>query len=277
MADQKTAAGGIHEGYADVNGVHLFYRIYGDPGQGTPLVLLHGGFGLVEMFGELIPSLAHGRAVIGVDLQGHGRTADVDRPLSFESMADDIAALIQHLGLPRADVLGYSLGGGAAIQTAIRHPDVVRKLVIVSAPVKRQGWLPDVLENMAQMTPEAAAMMKDSPMQQAYAAVAPRPEDFPRLAGKTGDLLRRPYDYSTDFARIPMPALLVFGDADSVRLAHAVEMFELLGGNQRDAGWDGSGMVESRLAILPGTSHYNTFQSPLLPGLVLSFLDAPGS
>ncbi len=256
--------------YASVNGLNMYYETYG---TGQPLVLLHGGFGSSEMFGEALPQLAASRQVIAAHLQGHGRTADIDRPLSFEAMADDVAALIRQLGLGKADIMGYSLGGGVGWQAAIRHPEVVRKLVAVSAPVKRSGWYPEVLAGMAQMGPEAAEAMKPSPMYQLHARIAPRPEEFPMLLGKLGQLLRQEYDWSPDVARIQAPVMVVTGDADSVRPAHAVEIFELLGGGKRDAGWDGSGMPRSRLAILPGATHYDIFASPTLASVVTLFLD----
>ncbi len=259
--------------YAAVNGISLYYATYGS--GGVPLVLLHGGVGAIEMFGPVMPQLTEGRQVIGVDLQAHGRTADIDRPLSYETMADDIGGLIQRLGLPRVDVIGYSLGGGVALQTAIRHPDLVRKLVLVSTPCKRQGWYPEVLAGMAQMGPGAAEPMKQTPMYQLYAAIAPRVDDWPVLLTKLGDLLRQEYDWSPAVAQIKAPTLLVVGDADSVRTAHAVAFFELLGGGQRDAGWDGAGMSNARLAILPGVTHYTIFALPALAATVTPFLDAP--
>lgn len=259
-------------GYAPVNGLNLYYEIFG---EGAPLILLHGGFGAVEMFGPLLPQLAAGRQVIGVDLQGHGRTADIDRPLRMELMADDIAALIQHLRLGQADVMGYSLGGGVALQTAIRHPQVVRKLVVVSMPCRRSGSYPEVAEAMLQFGPQTAESMKQSPMYQLYAAIAPRVEDWPRLVSKMGEALRVDYDWTQDMAGIQAPTLLVVGDADSFPPQHAVEMFQLLGGGQGAGGWDGSGMSASQLAILPGTTHYTSCDSPLLPAVVTSFLDAP--
>lgn len=262
-------------GYAPVNGLHLYYEIYNAASTGVPLVLLHGGIGATGMFSEILPLLAKCRQVIAVDLQAHGRTADIDRPLSFDGMADDIAALIAHLGLARADVMGYSLGGGVALQTAIRHPGAVRKLVIVSAPFKRDGWYPEVLAGMNQMGREAAEPMKQSPIYETYARLAPRPEDWPVLLTKLGDLLRQPYDWSDDVKNIQSPTLFVIGDADSIRPAHAVEFFELLGGGKADGGWDGSGMSRSRLAILPAATHYAIFNSPMLASAVTPFLDAP--
>lgn len=258
-------------GYAPVNGINLYYEIYG---TGEPLILLHGGVGAIEMFGEVLPMLAQGRQVIAVDLQAHGRTADVDRPMTFEAMADDTAGLIQYLGFEKADVMGYSLGGGVALKTSIDHPEVVRKLVLVSAPFKSDGWYPEVLAGMGQMSAAAAEPMKGTPMYQLYASIAPKPEDWPVLLTKLGDLLRQPYDWSKDIPNIKAKTMLVVGDADSVRTSHAVEFFELLGGGQKDAGWDGSGMSNSRLAILPGITHYTIFSSPLLATTVIPFLDA---
>ncbi len=255
---------------ADVNGVILYYEIHG---EGDPLVLLHGGVGAIEMFGENLSLLAEGRQVIGVDLQAHGRTADIDRPLRYELMADDIGALIKHLGHKRADVIGYSLGGGVALQTAIRHPDLVRKLVVISTPFKRQGWYPEVLAAMGQSGPQVAEAMKQTPMYRLYEALAPRPEDWPMLLTKLGELLPREYDWSNEVKAIKAPTLIVVGDADSVRTSHAVEFFELLGGGKADGGWDGSGMSTARLAILPGTTHFTIFSSPNLASAVIPFLD----
>jgi pimeloyl-ACP methyl ester carboxylesterase len=183
--------------HAAVNGLEMYYEIHG---EGEPLILLHGGVGAIEMFGEVLPLLAEGRRVIAVDLQAHGRTVDIDRPMTFEAMADDVAALIEHLGLGEADVMGYSLGGGVALRTAIQHPEVVRKLVLVSTPFKRDGWYPEVLAGMEQMGPEAAEPMKQTPMYQLYSSVAPRPEDWPVLLTKLGELLGQDYDWSEEVA-----------------------------------------------------------------------------
>jgi pimeloyl-ACP methyl ester carboxylesterase len=261
----------VKNGYAPVNGLKLYYEVHG---AGQPLILLHGGVGATEMFNPIMPPLSKSRQVISVDLQAHGRTADIDRPLSMESMADDIAALMKHLGIAKADIMGYSLGGGVALRTAIQHPGVVRKLVVVSAAFKRDGWYPEIVAGMSQMGPGAAEPMKQTPMYQMYARIAPRPEDWPVLLTKLGDLLRQDYDWSKEVAAIQAPTLLVFGDADAVRTAHAVEFFELLGGGKKDAGWDGSGMSHARLAILPGVTHYNIFSSPALASTVTPFLDA---
>jgi pimeloyl-ACP methyl ester carboxylesterase len=258
--------------YAEVNGIKLYYEIHG---AGRPLVLLHGGLGAIEMFGPNLPALAKGRKVIAVDLQGHGRTADIDRPISVESMADDIAALIKHLDLGRADVMGYSLGGGVALLTAIRHPAVVDRLVVVSTPFRRNGFYPDILAQQKQVNAAAAEAMKKTPMYQLYSALAPRPEDWPRLLTKMGEAMKKDFDFSRDIAAIKATTLIVAGDADIFPPSHAVEMFGLLGGGKRDPGWDGSGRPKSRLAILPGVTHYNMFSAPALWATVIPFLDEP--
>lgn len=262
----------VKTGYASVNEIELYYEIYGD---GQPMILLHGGVGAIEMFGPILPTLAENRQVIGVDLQAHGRTVDIDRPMAYEAMADDVAALIEYLDIDKADVMGFSLGGGVALQTAIRHPARVRKLVAVSCPCKRTGWYPEVLVGMSRMGPEAAEPMKQTPAYELYAQIAPRLQDWPVLLTKLSDLLRKDYDWTEAVAALKMPVLIVVGDADSVRTAHAVAFFELLGGGQGDGGWDGSGMSKSQLAILPGTTHHTIFSSPGLAATVIPFLDAP--
>ena len=260
--------------YADVNGIKLYYETHGS-GPGRPLVLLHGGLGALEMFGPNLPALAKGRQVIAVDLQGHGRTADIDRPLSVELMADDIAALIKHLGLQRPDVMGYSLGGGVALQTAIRHPEVVGKLVVVSTPIRRNAFYADILAQQGQVNAAMAEAMKPTPMYQLYVSLAPKPEDFPKLLEKIGEAMKKDFDYSKEVAGIQATTLIVAGDADIFPPAHAVEIFGLLGGGQRDGGWDGSGQPKSRLAILPGLTHYTLFSAPALAATVIPFLDEP--
>jgi pimeloyl-ACP methyl ester carboxylesterase len=213
--------------YAPVNGLNLHYEIHG---AGEPLILLHGGLGATEMFGSLLPSLAQNRQAIAVDLQAHGRTADIDRPLSYEAMAGDVAALMKHLGIDKSGLMGYSLGAGVALRTAIQHPSVVRKLVVVSTPFRRDGWYPEVVAAMAQVGAGSAEAMKQSPIYKMYARIAPRPADWPMLVDKLGRLVSQDYDWSKEAAAIQAPAMLVFGDADAVRPTHMVEFFELLGG-----------------------------------------------
>jgi pimeloyl-ACP methyl ester carboxylesterase len=261
----------VKTGYTPVNGLNLYYEIHG---SGVPLVLIHGGLGSTEMMANVISSLSKTHQVIAVDLQAHGRTADIDRPITCEAMSDDIAGLIKFLQFEQADIMGYSLGAGTALQFTIRHSDLVRKLVVVSTVFRRNGWFPEILAAMDHMGPAMAEMMKPSPIYQTYARVAPKPENWPMLINKVADLLRKDYDWSKEVAAITAPTMLVFGDADAVRPDHIVGFFGLLGGGKKDAGWDGSGMSNARLAILPGVTHYNIAESPALVPTVLSFLDA---
>jgi pimeloyl-ACP methyl ester carboxylesterase len=257
--------------YADVNGVSLYYE---EHGSGKPLVLLHGGISAGAMFEAIMPQLSANRRVITVDLQGHGGTADVDRPLRPETMADDIAALIAHLGLDQADVMGYSLGGVVALRTAIQHPRVVRRLVLVSVGFSRDGSHPEVIGAMDQFSPELADALAQSPVYETYSRLAPRVEDWPVLIAKTSELLKYDYDWRAEADQLETPTMLVFADADSVRPAHIVEFYGLLGGGLRDANWDGSLRPTARLAILPGTTHYDIYTSPALAPAVTPFLDA---
>jgi pimeloyl-ACP methyl ester carboxylesterase len=255
---------------AHVNGIDLGYRIVG---EGEPLVLLHGGFGSVEMFGPNVGLLAAGRQVVGVDLQSHGRSPAADRPMRFETMADDIAALIGSFGFGRAAIMGFSLGGGVGLRTAIQHPDVVERLVLVSTVFERGGWYPEMRAGMDAMGPETAAFMMQTPMYQTYTQVAPRVEDWPVLVEQVAEVTKIDYDWSAEIPGLSMPVMLVIGDADGVPPSHAVEFFELLGGGQRDAGFDRSGMTHHRLAILPGVTHYDINVVPALSAAVVPFLD----
>lgn len=260
----------LTEGYATVGDVQMYWRSFGT--GGTPLVVVHGGYGLVDMFGDLLPRLAGNRRVIGVELQGHGHTRDVDRPFRWEAFGDDLAALVDVLGLGEADLLGYSLGGGAALRAAIQYPERVRRLVVVSAPHRRQAWYPEVRAGFDGMGRGLFDMMRQSPMYAAWRAVAPDVDSFPALMDKTGDLLRQPYDWSEQVRGLPMPVLLAFADADGVPPTEVAQFYALLGCGQRDAGWDGSGRPVSQLAILPGRTHYDVFSAPELADVVDRFL-----
>ena len=264
--------------YADLNGLHLYYETHGEPRAGTvPLILLHGGLGSGGMFGPVIPALASSRQVITVDLQGHGRTADIDRPLTPIAMGDDIAALIRHLGLAKVDVLGYSLGGGAALFTALNHPDLVRKVILVSVYTRADAIDPALQVQQAQMSGALADMMKGTPMYETYTRLAPRPEDFPRLLDKLGAFMGDAFDYGDQVRALRVPTMLVSGDADMAPPSHSVEAFALLDGGLRDGGWMGENRPKGghALAILPGLQHYNIFASPLLAAVAIAFLDAP--
>ncbi|HEV7189441.1 MAG TPA: alpha/beta hydrolase [Blastococcus sp.] len=263
----------VTDGYAPANGVQMYWRSQGK--GGTPLVVAHGGFGSTEMMAGLAARLAAGRRVVSVELQGHGHTADIGRPFAYETFGDDLAALVRQLDLGPVDLLGYSLGGGASLRTAVQHPDVLRRLVLVSVPLRRTGWFPEVLAGMDQIGRAGFPMMSRTPLYDAYAAVAPDVDAFPALMDKTGDLLRRPYDWTDDVRGIRTPTLLVYADADSVPVTHVAEFFALLGGGLHDAGWDGAGRPRGALAILPGRTHYDIVEAPELAGVVANFLDAP--
>jgi pimeloyl-ACP methyl ester carboxylesterase len=258
--------------YAEVNGINLYFETRG---TGRPMILLHGGLGSGEMFGPTLPVLAEQHQVIAVDLQGHGRTADIDRPIDIRLMADDIAALIDHLGLEKPDVVGYSLGGGVALFTAVKYPDKVRRLVAASAHAWRSAIPPEMLAQQAQVNAAAAEFMKDTPMYQLYQQVAPRPEDFPVLLDKIGESMAQDYDYTEEVRSLQVPTLLVAADADMAPPSHYVEMFKLLDGGLRDGGWMGEGRPKGghALAILPGLTHYNLAVSPLFAAVTLDFLD----
>jgi pimeloyl-ACP methyl ester carboxylesterase len=259
--------------YADVNGLRLYYEIHGpNISNAPPLVLLHGGVAGIVMFGPNLPALAQNRRVIAVELQGHGRTADIDRPLRYEFMADDVATLLEQLNIRKADVLGYSLGAGVALQTAFRHPALVRRLVVVSRPIKRAGFYPEVIAAFDVMGPAAAAGMRQSPLYAMYPNV-----NWETLFAKIGDMERQHYDWSADVAKLRIPTMLVFADADAVTPEHMMEMWRLLGGGQRDGGLDGSGRPAAWLAIVPGRTHYNLLETDAVARLVQPFLDGPAS
>jgi len=260
----------VRSGYIDANGVHYYYEIRG---SGEPLLLLHGGLGSTGMFEPIMPQLADHRQVIAVDLQGHGRTALGDRPFSLQAMGADMAVVLDRLGHKQVDVLGYSMGGGVAFQLAVQRPETVRRLVLVSAGYSQDGFYPEMLPMQAQVGAAMADSMKDTPMYKSYVAVAPNPDDFPRLLDTMGAWMRKPYDWSADVARLRMPVMLVFGDSDMYRPEHVVKFYQLLGGGLKDAGWMREHQSQNRLAILPDQTHYDIFFSPRLVAAALPFLD----
>jgi pimeloyl-ACP methyl ester carboxylesterase len=258
--------------YAEVNGVNMYFETHG---TGRPLILLHGGLGSGEMFGPVIPALAESHQVIAPDLQGHGRTADIDRPIDVRLMADDIAALIDHLGLDRPDVVGDSLGGGEAFFTALKYPAKVGRAVLASVNTRPDAIYADMRVQQAQVNAAAAEFMKDTPMYELYQRVAPRPEDFPRLVDKIGAMMAQDFDYSEEVRSLQVPTMIVAADADMAPPSHHVEIFNLLDGGLRDGGWMGEGRPKGghALAILPGLTHYNLFRSPLFAAVTLAFID----
>jgi pimeloyl-ACP methyl ester carboxylesterase len=257
-------------GYAPVNGLEIYWESRGS--GGTPLIVTHGGYGLASMYADLADKLAADRQVVVIELQGHGHTRDVARPFRWEQLGEDIAGVVEHLGFSQADLLGHSLGGGASLRCAIQHHALVRKLIMLSAPHRRDAWFPEIRAGFDQMTGETLfSRLKQSPLYADFVEVAPDPDSFPTLIDKTGDLLRQPYDWSEEVRQLPMPVQLIYGDADSISPAWAADFYALLGGGTRDAGLDGSLPTESRLVILPGISHYNILGSPHLAPVVAEF------
>jgi pimeloyl-ACP methyl ester carboxylesterase len=255
-------------GYAPVNGLDMYYEMHG---TGQPLLMLHGAFMTVELMGKLVPELARSRQVIAVEFQGHGHTADIDRPLRYEHLADDAAALLGYLRVGSADVYGYSLGAGAGLQLAIRHPHLVRKLVLVSGSYTSAGLHPEVLASIDQIKPE---LFDGTPWRAAYDAVAPHREAFPTLVDKMKQLDLQPFAWPAEAVKgIPAPTLIVVGDADGTRPEHAVEMFRLRGGGVFG---DVVGLPAAQLAILPGTTHVGMLErADWQVAMITPFLDAP--
>jgi pimeloyl-ACP methyl ester carboxylesterase len=259
----------IETGYAPVNGLEMYYEIQGS--GGVPLVLLHGAFGTVDMFGSLRSTLAETRSVIAVELQGHGRTADIDRPFTYPQFADDVAALLQYLGIAEADFFGYSMGGYTTQQVAIRHPELVRKLVIASASFNKEGVYPEVWVGIESLTPE---LFEGSPPQIEYARLAPNPDAWPALIEKVKRMEQAFTGWpAEDVAAIEAPTLLIVGDADILRPQHIAEMFQLLGGGVPG---DFVGLPKAQLAVLPGTTHVGVMdRTDWLHSMITAFLDAP--
>jgi pimeloyl-ACP methyl ester carboxylesterase len=261
-------------GYASVGDLNMYYEIHG---SGRPLILLHGAYMTIDMMGPILPGLARTWQVIAVEQQGHGRTADIDRPLTYEQMADDTAALARQLDIEDADVVGYSMGGGIALQLAIRNPILVRKLVVASASFTSDGMQAAMLEMLPSITPELFA---GSPVEQEYLRTAPNPGDFPKLVEKLTQLHTTPFAWAEqDIRAIAAPTLIVLGDSDSIRPEHAVELFRLRGGGVMG---DVAGLPESQLAVLPGTAHRLPPGFGLLDraewllAMISPFLAAPG-
>jgi pimeloyl-ACP methyl ester carboxylesterase len=256
-------------GYAPVNGLEMYYEVHGS-GDGTPLVLLHGGlFNIDLQFGHVLPALAEGRTVVAADLQGHGRTNDTDRPLSAEGLASDVLGLLDHLGLDKVDVYGFSLGGAAALHLAVRNPERLRKVVLGSISFNPAGTREENKGAVASMTVD---MIAGTPMEQEYRAKSPNPDGLQGLLDKIGSFLGAAEGWSDDDIRgIEVPTLLTVGDCDMVPLAHAVRFLELRGG---DVNGDFVGVPSSQLAVFPGTTHFNGMaRADLVVPVVTTFLD----
>lgn len=269
-AATKAAAKPEKSGLLPIDGLNYYYAIYG---KGEPLLLLHGGLGSTDMFAPVLPQFAAHRTVIAVDLQGHGRTALGERPFSVEAMGNDMAAIVKALGYDRVDVMGYSLGGGVAFRMAVQHPEAVRRLVMVSTGYATNGFYDEMRPQQAQVSAAAAPFMKDTPMYKSYVAVAPHPDDFPRLLDTLGAFMRNERDFSADVPKLKMPVMLVYGDSDMYKPEHEIKFFQMLGGGQKDAGWMRENLSQNRLAIIPNRTHYDIFFAPELPATALPFLD----
>jgi pimeloyl-ACP methyl ester carboxylesterase len=257
-------------GYAPVNGLQMYYEIHGS--GGTPLLLLHGGlFDIDLQFGALIPGLAATRQVIAADFQGHGRTNDLDRPLRSADLASDVVGLLEHLDVPRADVFGFSVGGATALHLVIKHPELVRKLIVSSASFHPDGDRSENSEAVGELTVE---MISGTPMEQEYRAKSPHPDRLQDLLDKLGTFDEGFRGWSdADIEAIPAPTLITVGDCDMVKLDHAVRFLRLRGG---DVNGDFVGVPSSQLAVFPGTTHFfGLARTELVLDVVLGFLDAP--
>lgn len=273
-SDQTTTAAPDPGAYAEVNGLRMYYERHGVATDQPPLVLLHGALsGIGTDFGELIPELARTREVIAIEQQAHGRTADIDRPLRTPQMADDTVALLAQLGIHRVDVLGYSMGAGVALDITLRHPELVRKQILLSGGLGAEAMHPGLMEGMDELKPEH---LHGSTFHTDYLKNAPRPEDFPRLVARVldHDLNGMPSVSHEAARKVEAPTLTIIGDSDIVRPEHSVEMFRLFGGGVM--GDTPAGLPNAQLAILPGTSHITAPHRPeLLLPMIPAFLDAP--
>jgi pimeloyl-ACP methyl ester carboxylesterase len=258
-------------GHAELNGVNYYYEIRG---EGAPLLVLHGGLGSIDMFEPILPALGKDRKIIAVDLHGHGRTQLGKRAeISLVDQGNDMAALLDKLGVAQADVLGYSFGAGVALRLGVQHPEKVKRLALVSIGFASDGFYPEMVPQQGAVGAQLFEMMKETPMYKSYAAVAPDKSEFPKLLDAMGALMRKPYNYADDAKKLSVPTILIFGDSDMFRLEHIVEFYKLLGGGQKDAGWQREHIAKNRLAILPDVTHYDMFMQPAMVTTARAFLD----
>jgi pimeloyl-ACP methyl ester carboxylesterase len=285
MACNATAAEGAqttrqlppaNTGYAvAAEGLKVYYEIHG---KGEPIVVLAGGFGDVSSMKQTIGPLSRERQVIGIDLEGHGRTALRATPMSHERNGDDVAAVLRHLNIKQADVAGYSHGGDAAIRMSIQHPEMVRNLIVISTAAERDGWYPEALKGMEAVSSSQLKQFQQTPLYKRYAEVAPQPEQFPQVLDRMGELMKKDYDWRPEIAKLRVPTLLLFADHDAVSMRHIAEFFALFDGGVRDAGWEGKPRyARARLAIVPGYTHYNFGQGPDIARVIEAYLEKPTS
>jgi pimeloyl-ACP methyl ester carboxylesterase len=250
-----------------VNGMQMYYEVSG-PVRGEPLIVLHGAYMNILSMGAIIPQLAKTHRVYALEFQGHGRTTDIDRPITYQNLADDVAAFMDAVGLRRAEVFGYSMGAAAGLQLAIRHPQKVNKLVAASVAYDLRGWQPEFTAMIPQMTVE---MIVGMPFAAEYRKLAPNPDGFPELARKLIALEKEPMAWEADVRALKTPVLIISGDADVATLEHSVAMFRLLGGGVM--GDMGKPLPASRLAVLPATAHTAVINQPdLLMAVIEPFL-----
>lgn len=263
-------------GYAESSeGLRVHYEIYG---KGEPIVVMAGGLGDSASMTQTIAPLSRNRQVIAIDLEGHGRTALRDTPMNHERNGDDVAAVLRHLNIAKADIAGYSHGGDAAIRMAIQHPAMVRNLIVISTAAAREGWYPEALKGMDAVSSAQAESMKQTPLYKRYAAVAPKPDQFPLLLDRMGEMMRKNYDWRPEIAKLQVPTLLLFADHDATSMKHIAEFYALFGGGVRDAGWEGTPRFSrARLAIVPGYTHYNFGQGPDIARVIEGYLTQPTS
>ena len=258
-------------GYAEAaEGLKVYYEVRG---KGEPIVVLAGGLMDISSMAQVIGPLSKNRQVIGIDLEGHGKTGLRDTPMTHERLGDDVAAVLRHLKIPKADVAGYSHGGAAALRTAIQHPEMVRNLILISTPYERDGWYPSTLQGMGAVSSKMAEQMKGAPIFKNYG----HPDQLPHFLDRMGELLRKDYDWKAEARALPMPVLLVYADHDSVSMDHIGDFFALYGGGNQDPGFPTTKYARARLAIIPGYSHYNLGQGPDLAEVIDNYLKEPTS
>jgi pimeloyl-ACP methyl ester carboxylesterase len=258
-------------GYADVNGIKLYHEIYG---QGDPLVVVPGGFMTIPEMMPLIEPLAKTRQVIAVEIQGHGRSADTDRPFELETLGDDIAVLLDQLNIAQADIVGYSLGADVGLRTAFQHPDKVRRLVVISTAYKTDGWYPEVQVGMSQVGASMTESMLQTPTGK-FSQQWPEPQRFPQFLDKMGKKMGERYDWTAEVKKLPMPVMLVFADNDSISQEHVSDFFALLGGGVKEPGWQNTQLSKARLAVISGYSHYNFMTSTEIAPVIAKYLADP--